>query len=449
MNLGTQDAEVESFYQLGKVLERPEDDPEETQDGAELVYDQLSEKNAALLRRILSAGPPVLSLHLCRISLRSFKVAFDGLEECPWLEELAITIDCKGKDLDTNLTGLIRELHSLKMRCENPGIGYAKDVACYIRQGKYLTELSLGNSCGCDEGVAVLTEALAENETIKTFSLDDMNLSSDTIIAFANVLASNSTLEVVDIREVCPVEKDIVLSLLKQERYANVFKRLQIVWPEELLPELTTLVRRQMGCPRLSVTVTSSVDEAVLGEFFDAVVADKTLCGLTLLPLRRTFNALANGIASLVRRTKTLREIWVTHYVEQGDERHVVCILDALRENRSVTQFTMYAQTLTPELATSLSELLAANDTLNDFPPSRRLREKLREEAILNRNTCLSKKAVEFVVSGADVSDEKGVDALNKVHSSTDLVEEVQRLTGKTEEAAPEAIQSALSCISA
>ncbi|KAL1421571.1 hypothetical protein MTO96_023006 [Rhipicephalus appendiculatus] len=99
------------------------------------------------------------------------------------------------------------------------------EVASYIRQGKHLTELSLCYSCGGDEGVAVLAEALAGNETIKKFSLDDMKLSPDTLTAFAKALASNTTLEVLDIWKVCPVDKDKVLSLLKQERYANVFKR--------------------------------------------------------------------------------------------------------------------------------------------------------------------------------------------------------------------------------
>ncbi|KAL1421570.1 hypothetical protein MTO96_023005 [Rhipicephalus appendiculatus] len=70
-------------------------------------------------------------------------------------------------------------------------------------------------------------------------------------------------------------------------------------------------------------------------------------------------------------------------------------------------------------------------------------------EAILDRNARLLKRAAEFVISGADVSDEKGVDALNKVHSSADLAEKVQKLTGKTKDAATEAIQSALARISA
>ncbi|XP_049275926.1 uncharacterized protein LOC125760194 isoform X2 [Rhipicephalus sanguineus] len=351
-----------------------------------------------------------------------------------------------------------------------------------MRQNKTLRELCLRNSCGGDEGAAVLIEALLENDTLKIFALNDIKSSSDTLVGFAKMLASNSTLEMVHLGEVCCGEVVKVWALLAQKRYAGVFQRLQIVWPEELLPELTALIRRQACCPGLSVSVTPSADEGVLEEFFDAVAADKTLRGLSLLPQQHTFDALANGIASLVMRTTTLREIRDNHFVEKGNERHLIGILDALKENRSISHFTMYAQAMTPALATSLSGLLATNNTLNvvrvcndsvispkevetvlqgmrvNFTVSA-LRIFFRHDDsegtfeemkdILDRNARLLKKAAKFVISGPDLNDERGIDALKKLRSSADLVKKVQKLTYKTEEAATEAIQSVLACISA
>ncbi|KAL1421569.1 hypothetical protein MTO96_023004 [Rhipicephalus appendiculatus] len=267
----TQDADVQSLYRLGQVTEQPQDDAENT-DGDEFMYDALSEENAALLRRMLSTGPPML--------------------------------------------------------------------------------------------------------------------------------ASNTTLEVVDIREVCPVDKDDVLSLLLEERYANVFKRLQIVWPEELLPELTTLIRRQACCPWLSVTVTSAVDEGVLEDFFDTVAADKALRGLSLL-----------GFPKFVRRTSELHRFLSEEY---DDAPH-----NGMRVNYTVIALRISFRPVDSEGTYEM-------------------------EAIIDRNARLLKQAAEFVVSGADVNDDSGVDALKKLRSSADLVEKVQKLTGKTEEAATEAIQSAL-----
>ncbi|XP_049513601.1 uncharacterized protein LOC119465845 isoform X8 [Dermacentor silvarum] len=308
-----------------------------------------------------------------------------------------------------------------------------------------------------------------------------MSLSSEILIRFAKMLASNSTLQMVDLFDVCPVEKDQVSRLLEQELYASVFKRLRIVWPEQLLPQLTRLLREQACNPELSVSVTSSVDEAILREFFDAVAEDTTLRMLQFYPREDVFDALADGIASVVKRTKTLQEICNAMCVQQGKERQLVSVLDALKENHSVTRFTMYAELLTAEIATSLSELLAVNNTLNDvaiceywgiLPEEvETILKGLRNnytltglmvswdpddsdgitemEELLERNVRLQKKAAEFVVSGCgDVSDEEGADALRKLRSSAGLVEKVRKLTGKTTEAALKEIQLALARLS-
>ncbi|KAL3257219.1 hypothetical protein MRX96_017067 [Rhipicephalus microplus] len=53
-------------------------------------------------------------------------------------------------------------------------------------------------------------------------------------------------------------------------------------------------------------------------------------------------------------------------------------------------------------------------------------------------------KAAQYVVLGAGVSDEESADALKKVKSSSRLVEEVKKITGKTTEVVLEQIQSTL-----
>ncbi|KAL1421586.1 hypothetical protein MTO96_023021 [Rhipicephalus appendiculatus] len=315
---------------------------------------------------MLTTGPPVRTLYVCNISLVAFRVAF--YEECPSLERVYIQVDCEGNDLGTNLSVSFRSLATLELRGRNTGTGFAKDVADYIRQNKSVREMVIWNSCGGDEGVAALVEALAVNDTLKTFSLAEMELSSGTLIGFAKMLATNSTLDLVDLKYVCPVKKDDVCWLMAQKRYAGVFKRLGILWTEELLPELAALIHRQACCPTLFVSLTSSVDEGVLGEFSNALATDAAL--------RRLFNeadmAVANalderfdegGPDSALRET-VLHQIWSGMGVNRGEERHLVSILDALKTNCSIEQFTTWAVMVTPELATSLSELLTVNDTL-------------------------------------------------------------------------------------
>ncbi|KAH6921892.1 hypothetical protein HPB50_006217 [Hyalomma asiaticum] len=452
--------------------------------GVDLQYTQkISEADASVLRRLLLTGPPVEDLILLKISRRAFKVAFDDLDECPSLNYVYFHIDCEGEALGTNLSAAFRNLRTMELRCDNVGREFAVEIANYIRQSKSLRTLVLWNSCGGDEGAITLIHALAANDTLKSFSLADMKLSSNIVIGFAEMLAYNTTLESVDLSLSCSPDKDMVCWLLAQGRYPNVFKRICVVWPEQLLPELTFLVRRQACYPTLAVQVGSSVNEHVLWEFFVAVAADTTVRRLILeVPEHRpeTFDALAEGIAFLVTRTMTLREMVIDIDIKPGKVHHVVRILDALRWNRSIKTIIMRAESMTQELATSFAQLLSVNSTLSaihygnlpDIHISHAetilralttnytlttlevtsdpelLHAMGAMEALLERNKELERKAARFVASGADVSDREGLDALNKLRSSPGLVERLHRITGETEEVAFEAILSTLAHLS-
>ncbi|KAL1479295.1 hypothetical protein MTO96_015936 [Rhipicephalus appendiculatus] len=366
---------------------------------AALAYKRVSEKDAAVLHRMLRSGLPA----------RSWAQVFFGV---------------------------FRRLYALELSCANAGSQFANEIASYIEQNKSLRELRLFNSCGGDEGAAVLIEALAHNATLKVFALNDIESSSDTVIGFAKMLAINRTLEIVRLTHVGCEEVDKVWSVLAQERYAGVFERLDIVWPDELLPVLTELLRREACYPALAVKVTSSVDEGVLREFFDAAAQHKTLRRLYFES--DVFDALANGIASVVKSTRTIREIYSTMEVQRGNEHQLITILNALKENTSITDFAICVETVTPEVATSLAELLAANKSLREIhlcvesDISPRIGKTILQalwanyalteltvcatfdendithdiEALLNRNFRILLKAVDFVITGGDESDQ-------------------------------------------
>ncbi|KAH8030962.1 hypothetical protein HPB51_012430 [Rhipicephalus microplus] len=166
------------------------------------------EADAAVLRRMLSTKRPVRELTIFCISMAAFKVAFDKLEECLNLKNAYFfDVDFEGEDIGTTLSVAFQSLHTLELRCINTGPGFAKDVADYIRQNKSLKDLQLLDSCGGDEGAAVLIKALAVNDTLKRFSLLRMRLSSGLLIVIAEMLATNSMLEAVNITSVCPCGK--------------------------------------------------------------------------------------------------------------------------------------------------------------------------------------------------------------------------------------------------
>ncbi|XP_075727492.1 uncharacterized protein LOC142768890 isoform X2 [Rhipicephalus microplus] len=438
----------------------------------------LREADAAVLRRMLSTKRPVRELTIFCISMAAFKVAFDKLEECLNLKNAYFfDVDFEGEDIGTTLSVAFQSLHTLELRCVNTGPGFARDVADYIRQNKSLRDLQLLDSCGGDEGAAVLIEALAVNDTLKRFSLLRMRLSSGLLIIIAEMLATNSMLEAVSITSVCPVEKDKVYWLLAQHWYARVFRRLDIIWPEELLPQLKMLILEDACYPVLAISITNSVDKRLLSELFLAVGVRKKVEGLrfTAIGFVDTFDELAEGIASLVKYTKTLQVINSFRHVNIGEEHQILFVLDALKRNSSVKEFTMYVEYVTPEIAASLSELFQMNNTLTSVDICgldceigssevetilRGLRtnytltelqlsdqldepEELKEMAeILARNVCLKNHAAEFGISGAPSSNEEGMNRLTKMYSNAAVVKRAQQLTEQTARAVIEEMWS-------
>lgn len=473
-HVDTQDTEVQELYRKGLEIFRDEKESRRrqrnNQDGPKVAYENISEKEATILRRLLRSGPPVKTLLIRYISLGAFKAAFHNLDRCPSLISVCVHVHFQG-EVFTLYTGVLRRLHSLELSCENPGSGYANQIACYIRENKCLKELRLRNCCGGDEGADVIINALLLSNTLKVFALIDIKSSSDTLISFAKLLALNSTLALVSLGDVCRVEADEVWSLLAHERYAGVFQRLQIVWPDELLSVLTILMRRQACSRELSVRITSSVNKGILREFFEAVAESMTLRRLDFES--DVFDEFASGIASVLNTTRTLRDIYSEKEVRRGSEHQMVTILNALKENTSVTEFTMYVETVTPEVATSLAELLAANKALREVHLceesgiSPRVGETILQglmanytlteltvcslyddnditrkiEALLNRNFEILEKAADFVISGGE---QVGLDALKKVHSSADFVRMLKSRTKKTRAATLEDIRVAL-----
>lgn len=496
-----QDADTEEFFRKG--LQDMYEDWDAArltnalmQYGSYLIYrGEFSNRDAAMLRRLFSARPPVRILYI-NISHGAFRIAFDGQWEWPSLRKIHFDrIDCEGQDLGIDRCEVLKNVRSLDLGSVNVGRGFAQEVASYIRQNESLEELWLHVSCSPDNDIGPIIESLKVNNTLREFGLNNLGyvaqiafgtqkasskLSADVLMGFAEMLASNSTLQLVDVRDSFPIERDMVSSLLAQEEHAGVFKRICIEWPEQLLPELTELIRNEACCPKLHVIVSSFVDERVLREFLDAVVAFNGLLELHIFPnhgqqspFERKHNVVAQRIASLLRRTTTLREI--SCYMH-ADQRHLIPILHALKRNTSVTKFVIDAVALTGELMKSLSKLLVVNKTLvyvcilysiGGLP--REVEDVLQAlktnytlttldfgiysdhypqvheiNVLLQRNVLLKNRAAQFVTTGADINDEEGVDALRKVQESSCLVEEVQELTGKTSELALQEIRAAL-----
>lgn len=481
-HVSNMDAEVMNLYLTGIRNYRGGKPPEDAMDTSfdnRLVYISIPAEQGVVLHRMLSTGMPVKYIRILRMSLCAFKRAFDNLERCESLTDLYIGVDCEGQGLGTDLSKVFINLYSLELMCSNTGSDFAKDVATYITQSKSLKELSIGGCCGGDEGAANLIEALKRNDTLKKLTLYQMTLSCETLISFAKMLAWNTTLQIVQLDDACSLDKEKLSSLLAEGGYVSVFKRLQLLWPEELLSELTALIRREACSPTLFVQITSAVDKRVLGEFFQAVAADNTVHRLMFCETgENAFDELVEGIAFTVRHTRTLRLIANYVDVKSGNEHQLTIVLDALKDNHSIGDFAMHVEQVTPEVATSLSKLLEVNNSLRRIEVCDRsyispeavktivcgLRrnctvtrltvcsyaiEYEKEIAeLLDRNIELIDDAMDFVITGEDVSD-KRLHALMSVHSSAGFVEAVREEICVTTEEALEEIEATLASVCA
>ncbi|KAL3198178.1 hypothetical protein MRX96_014518 [Rhipicephalus microplus] len=239
--------------------------------GENLYYETISENDATVLRQMLKTGPSVGMLSISDISLNAFRIAFDELRPRSELQIVHLEVNCQGEDLSIDLSAAFAKLDSLELRCHKIGSGFAKEVARYIEWSDSLQEIVIWERCGGDEGAARIIKAIGRNHTLKKFALAEMELSPKMLITFAEMLATSSTLELLDISSACATEKDKVSWLLSRRRYINVFKTLEMKWSDWLLSELGTLIRNEACRSKVSVSLGSIADESALQNFWDAV----------------------------------------------------------------------------------------------------------------------------------------------------------------------------------
>lgn len=438
-----------------------------------------SEDRARHLRRAFSIDGLVKRLKLSGVPLDMCKVLLEDLEESSSLEELEFFhVECaRDEEFTVKLSGIFGNLRALRLLCSDIGDHFAMDIAFFLQDNTRLEELRLSYSNITDDGASSLAEALAVNFTLRKLVLAYNNLTSRTLLAFAEALTVNTTLEMVDLFEVEMVPEEVE-NLFQEEKYADIFKRIYVLWQEDFLPHLTRLLQEDRHCAEVSVEVTNSVPEEQLRDFFEAVATNTTVRRLCVNANgESTFEALADGFVSVLQRTTTLTRLENLMPVDEADDTFLIRVLDALRDNRSVTTFAMCTDRMTSGIAASLSKLLATNDVLNNVSicddqeisseDLAVIAEGLRNNYtvinlalgyalddkwslgevsdLLDRNRDLLYAAVEFArPGGGDVEGIDALDALKKVHSSAALVKTLQKVTGKTKDAVMADVEAAL-----
>lgn len=433
----------------------------------ELEYrEMLTLDEARLLRHIVCTNMSVKKVVIWHASLNAVKAAFEDLEDASALEELEfLLIECEEHKYSLNLSGIFKRLRSLRLECDDICNDSAKIIAYFLRDNSSLENFHLRSEQLTDHGATTIAESLRTNSALKQFTIHHEKLTSKSIVAFAETLVVNSTLELVDLHKIDMKDEDM-LPLFEEERYAGTFKRMNILWDQKYLPQLARLLREDRHYSQLFINVSSSASGDLVREFFEALANNRNVRMLQLYPSGETSEALTEGLVNLVKRTSTMTAIYNLMSVGQSGEP-LVRVLDALKTNRSVTEFMWNAEFLTPEIAATVSDLLASNETLNDLSVSQNdgitsdivatilggLRKNYtltrimlawdpyddvegigEMEGLLRRNAELLNRAAHFVRDSHGTTDPEGADALRKISSSGGLVQKLEELTGQTRE---------------
>ncbi|KAH6922560.1 hypothetical protein HPB50_015785 [Hyalomma asiaticum] len=468
MDVDTEDIRVDEFKrkrfdfyrrQNAGIFERTE------YADAELIHtEEISAKDA-----------PTRRITVRRLSEGVFSVFIEARSSSPVVEGAAFQIECEDKDLDRNIAEILKSLRSFDLHCARRFGAFSTEIANYIRENKSLYALHLYDPFNDEKEAEALNDALVGNDTLKKVYIDCYYPSSRTVMSLAQTFAFNSTLEFVNLTHTCAGRN--VLLLFEQHPCASVFRRLRIDWPMDMLSELAMLACTQTHFPTLSLAMTRAFGEIALREFFEAVAENKTLRELSVW-VDHDPNEFSSDPDRRPHALEARRPAWLMAGDVEAAERQLVHAFCALKKNRTITKLAMSGLfVMTPAMATSLSELLAANNSLKDVDVIgmevqpreaetllRGLRANftvtgftvcrnpdgsdiIREmRAILQRNVALEIKAAEVVIAG--VTDGEGVDALKRLHSTTGLVEKVQQLTGMNTEEAFEQIQATLAHLS-
>uniref|UniRef100_V5IJI1 Uncharacterized protein n=1 Tax=Ixodes ricinus TaxID=34613 RepID=V5IJI1_IXORI len=461
-----------------KILAKLEGCP--SLEAVELSYTSLSASAARVLAQLLRTSKSLKKLTMEGVDQECVKIALEGLHDGSSLEEIYLFgLEPYESPFFIKYSEAFKNLKVVRLPCNELDDTSAFEFAALIKASETLVELGLDSSSFGDRGAVAIAKALRHNKTLRKLSLPQGQLTSTSLVEFVDALTVNTTLEHLDVSEVDILEEHRE-RLFEDPKSAGAFKRIFVIWKQKWLRDLAALLRRGDHMPQVYADVDPGVPPADLDAFFDALLANRTVTEVSFYPNESLFDLLVDRLAALLKSTTTIRTVHNRLSPdEKHEEAHLVTLLNALRDNTSVAEFTTYVSYLTVPMGIALGKLLEVNGTLNsihlseywsvDPEVARTLANSMRHNytlldlriewdaedveglpevwEALRRNKALLYPAAEFVAGKA--IDERAAGALRKVHRSWALVEEVMKRTGKQEAEVRQDIADALSRLGA
>ncbi|KAM7294678.1 uncharacterized protein ISCGN_024184 [Ixodes scapularis] len=335
-----------------KILAKLEGCP--SLEAVELSYTSLSASAARVLAQLLRTSKSLKKLTMEGVDKECAKIALEGLHDGSSLEEIYLFCLVPHEiPFFMKYSEVFKNLKVLCLPCNELDNASAFEFAALIEASETLAELGLDTNSFGDGGAVAIAKALRHNKTLRKLSLPQ-GLTSVSLVEFVDALTVNTTLERLDVSEVDILDEHRA-RLFEDPKSAGAFKRIFVIWKQKWLRDLVALLRRGDHMQQVYVDVDPGVPPADLDAFFDALLASHTVTEVSFYPKEFSFDLLVDRLAALLRGTTTIRAI---HNRLSPDEKHqetqLVRLLDALRENTSVADFTMLVSYLTVPMGVAL-----------------------------------------------------------------------------------------------
>uniref|UniRef100_A0A147BTQ8 Putative ribonuclease inhibitor-like protein n=1 Tax=Ixodes ricinus TaxID=34613 RepID=A0A147BTQ8_IXORI len=345
-----------------KILAKLEGCP--SLEAVELSYTSLSASAASVLAQLLRTSKSLKKLTMEGVNKECAKIALEGLHDGSSLEEIYLFgLEPHESPFFMKYSEVFKNLKVVRLPCNELDNASAFEFAALIEASETLVELGLNSNSFGDGGAVAIAKALRRNKTLHELSLPQ-DLTSVSLVEFVDALTVNTTLERLDVSEVDILDEHRA-RLFEDPKSAGAFKRIFVIWKQKWLRDLAVLLRRGDHVPQVYVDVDPGVPRADLDAFFDALLASHTVTEVSFYPREFSFDLLVDRLAALFRGTTTIRSVHCRLSPdEKHEETHLVRLLDALRDNTSVADFTMLVSYLTVPMGVALGKLLEVNNTL-------------------------------------------------------------------------------------
>lgn len=442
-----------------------------------IEYDELQPEDVQALRSLLQTSTHLKKLSLTGIDSESIMAAINDLEGSCSLEELHIFgIENLEGRFSLTFTGVLKNLRVLSLACCDVKSECAVSIAKHLVGNTALKEVCLSSNDIGKAGALALADALRENSSLEMLDISSNDLASGTLLAFADALNVNTMLKTLRLLEV-DLSDEQSDQLFETDCFKGIFQRVHIVWRLGRMEELCRILLADAHQPMLSLQLDGDVTPAAIDALFSALSLNKTVTKLHFYSEDHLIPAFGKRLADFLKTNDSVR--WVQTLMHARSEELVVDILEALKHNRTVSYYQGYTDLITPDIASTVRELLTVNDVLNELMLCDHyavepdilgvILEGLRENKtlvnlhiawepevveglpemweLLRRNQTLVTLGARYVSGAATGAD--AVEAFKTVHRSYSLVKKVAEMTGKSKELARKYIALALTGMAA